>query len=346
MIGGVTLSDIARKVGCDKSTVSRALRNQPGVDPKTSRRIREVAEKMGYRPDPVQAYAAARRWRDRAAGGTYAVALLMPDYRGDANAEIRRQRTEVIGTLARERLAALGCSLDVLDFAEYPSLSSLSRVLSARGIRGLIIPPLTPLDRDRLSQFDWSQFTAVGCQAGWSLPPVHVVENDEYYGVQKAWRELVSRGYRRIGPALASHAPWAEDDYLRHGAIAAERANVSRDQSIVPVFDGRTQDRDGFCRWYETHRPDAVIGFHLGMYHWLVDMGVRVPEETAFVCLHASSQNTAVAGLSAQLERIVQVAVDLLMAEIRDNLWGIPALRQRVLIEPVWLEGASLSPRT
>lgn len=342
MIGGVTISEVARKVGCDKSTVSRALRNHAGVDPRTAERIRAVAEKMGYRPDPVQAYAAARRWRNRSAGGSYAVSLLMPQYGDEDGAAPRRQRAERLASTARARLSELGCSLDVLNLSDYPSAGSLVRVLVARGVRGLIVPAIPSADQEKFSAFDWSRFTAVGCQIGWSLPPVHVVESDEHYGVQKAWRELVDRGYKRIGPALAAHEPWAEDDYLRHGAIAAERASMKRGMAKLPIFVGGTRDQAAFATWFKKVRPDAVIGFHQGMLYWLRDLGVRVPDDVAFVSLHAAATDAAVAGLTIDHDRIARTAVDLLMAQIRENLWGMPTLRQRVRLEPVWKEGESL----
>lgn len=46
----VTLQDIARRCGFTKSTVSRALLNDPRVKAKTREHILAIADKMGYRP--------------------------------------------------------------------------------------------------------------------------------------------------------------------------------------------------------------------------------------------------------------------------------------------------------
>ena len=44
--------DIARLAGVSQMTVSLALRDHPTLPPATRRRIKEIAEEIGYRPDP------------------------------------------------------------------------------------------------------------------------------------------------------------------------------------------------------------------------------------------------------------------------------------------------------
>src|SRR4051812_35125096 len=60
----VTQTDIARAVGVHNTTVSLALRNSRLIPETTRQRIRAIAEKMGYRPDPaLQALIAYRKAR-------------------------------------------------------------------------------------------------------------------------------------------------------------------------------------------------------------------------------------------------------------------------------------------
>lgn len=47
----LTISDIAKKTGYAKSTVSAALNNKPGVKPKTREEIRRIAAEMNYVPN-------------------------------------------------------------------------------------------------------------------------------------------------------------------------------------------------------------------------------------------------------------------------------------------------------
>jgi len=65
----VGLKDLARQLGLDVSTVSRALRNDPRVKPKTTDTVHRLARELGYRPN-----AAARALKG---GKTGRVAVLL-----------------------------------------------------------------------------------------------------------------------------------------------------------------------------------------------------------------------------------------------------------------------------
>jgi DNA-binding LacI/PurR family transcriptional regulator len=69
----VGIRDVARAAGVSITTVSHALNEKGGVSEDTRRRVREVAERLGYRPDP--------RGRQLASGRTGLIALTvsLPD---------------------------------------------------------------------------------------------------------------------------------------------------------------------------------------------------------------------------------------------------------------------------
>ena len=49
----VTLSDIAKEAKVHVTTVSLALRDHPRIPAETKQRIKDLAKKMGYAPDPI-----------------------------------------------------------------------------------------------------------------------------------------------------------------------------------------------------------------------------------------------------------------------------------------------------
>ena len=49
----ITIKDIARQARVSHSTVSRALRNNATIPPRTAQRIKRLAAKMGYVPSAV-----------------------------------------------------------------------------------------------------------------------------------------------------------------------------------------------------------------------------------------------------------------------------------------------------
>jgi LacI family transcriptional regulator len=336
----ITLADIAAHVGCNKSTVSRALRNQPGVLGPTAERIRSVALKLGYRPDPIQAQAATQRWRHTATSHlTYTAAFIIPCY--GSRAEVR-MRAQPFADAAHAYIQTLGCGLDTVNASDYRCGAELSRVLRARGVRGIVVPQIPAGQLHFFQEMDWTEFTGVGCQSGWAALPLHVVDSDESFASSRAWRRLATLGYRRIAAALTAHRPWAEDDFSRHGAISAEQAAAEPPLVRLSVFSGLSSDRQAFVEWLLQVRPDAVIGFHEGMLGWIREAGFRVPEEIGFATLRGAGGPERCSGFVVDRTLIAVAAVDLLMTQIRNNQWGFPANRQRVLIEPTWVDGETL----
>ncbi|WP_291786037.1 LacI family DNA-binding transcriptional regulator [Cecembia sp.] len=52
-LGQATIKDIARELNVSSSTVSRALKDYPGISDETKRKVKEMAEKLNYRPNAV-----------------------------------------------------------------------------------------------------------------------------------------------------------------------------------------------------------------------------------------------------------------------------------------------------
>ena len=77
----VRMREIAREVGVDASTVSRALRGDPRIGVGLSEKIRGAAERLGYRPNPLVSALMANRRRGKTADA--AVVALVPCFGGE-----------------------------------------------------------------------------------------------------------------------------------------------------------------------------------------------------------------------------------------------------------------------
>ena len=69
----ISQRDIARQLGINVSTVSRALRGLDGVSPELKKKIEQMAEDGGYRPNP---FAASLRYDT-----THTIGIVVPTYR-------------------------------------------------------------------------------------------------------------------------------------------------------------------------------------------------------------------------------------------------------------------------
>src|SRR5215212_2523208 len=63
MAGRVTITEVARRSGVSKGTVSRALNGYPDVSPATRARIAALAHELGYEPDAPARSLRTRRTR-------------------------------------------------------------------------------------------------------------------------------------------------------------------------------------------------------------------------------------------------------------------------------------------
>ena len=77
----VRMAEIAQRLGVASSTISRALRNDPRISVELRKRVRSVADELGYQPNPLVSALMANR-RRRGSGGAVDVIALVTNYGG------------------------------------------------------------------------------------------------------------------------------------------------------------------------------------------------------------------------------------------------------------------------
>lgn len=339
----VTHKDIADKLGLDKSTVSLALSKNPRISGATARRVADMARQLGYRPDPIRSLLARDRWsghhRQTGIGIAYFVHSGMP--------QLFLHRKFLAA--CRARAAERGYSLTEFDLAGYPNARSLARVLSARGVRGVLLPQFSSdpgVGRMLLEQDDF----AVVCldNGRWRLPFHHVSPNI-FAATRMLWRKVESRGYRRIGGAILTHSPPAIDDWSRLGGSLVAQAEILRGRGALPLLRTGLDDFPAFERWLHKHQPDAVIGILPYVHDWLLRAGAKVPQDVGFASLILDLKEPAqqiFCGYPSQDDAVAHAGVDTLIGAILANQTGLPQLHHELLVDPVWHEGTTLPERS
>lgn len=131
----VTMTDVSRRAGVSKNTVSLALRNDPQIPESTRQRVRQAASELGYTANPVVSELMAELRRSSKAAYKYNFALINANQ--DSNAF--RQHPTVPNYVAgcRRRADQLGYGLDEFWLHDTELRGGrLESILRARGIRG------------------------------------------------------------------------------------------------------------------------------------------------------------------------------------------------------------------
>ncbi len=338
----VTLRDIAAEADVHYSTVSLALRDHPRVSAPVRDKIKAIARKLGYTPDP--ALAALNAYRKTKLTVHYQSTLAWIDtWTNEAKLRLRDQPTfneYYLG--AGERARQLGYELEEFRLCESDmSPQRLSRVLNSRGITGLLLPPL-PTQANRLP-LEYKLFSTISF--GYSIVPhvFHLVTNHQFHSVSLALDKITELGYQRIGLYLHDYVDNKTDNAYTTGYWRYCQRHPDRKHVTAYMGSEGVDDRELFQAWYLKNRPDVVISdIDHEIDEWLGDLGVRVPEDVGCAWLSLGADDKTRAGVDQNGRLIGQTAVDFLVGMLQRGEHGIPATPVRILVEGTWRQGTTL----
>ncbi|MDX2111172.1 MAG: LacI family DNA-binding transcriptional regulator [Verrucomicrobiota bacterium] len=341
-----TLQDLALQAHVNKSTVSRALRDDPRILPETRERIQKMAVKLGYVPDPVlSAHGQQRMKRSHEAWLTVAVLFNRMKSIDLTDAIGNYEAIELFEKIGSKR----GYSIEPFNRINYPNSEALAHVLKSRGIRALIIAQ--EFDSLCYQDFPFNHFTTVAYQQSNPPLPLHTVTDDAFYGVVLAWEKLVAAGYRRIGAALLRHPILIPDDQRRIAAIDYCQNYMSPIGSPLPTYYYKNNwpSMDRLPEWIREHRLDALLVFNQFVSVYLLKQGFRIPGDIALATLIRTDENKHLAGIEYHDENVIEATFDTLDYALKTNQWGIPASPVQHRVQSRWADGPSmpwLTPRS
>lgn len=340
----IRMQDIANRAGVGRTTVSLALRNHEKISVETRRRIQKIARDMGYRPNPlVSAHMAhIRALHPRDIGQCLAfivnrsVAQMREDYRWPA-------WQYFVG--AQQRANELGYTMESFNLGE-PGMTGrrLSRILTARGIQGVLIAPLSEgvgLDGFDL---DWRSFSLATIEHTFMEPRLHKTCSDEFSTIGRLIQRLLDYGYVRIGIAMHSRM----DDHANHFWLAGYQTfqALTEERLRIPHFITPAWEQAGFLRWYRKHKPEAIITVNDDILRWLRDAGVDVPREVGCATIYWKEYRAELSGFYQNHELMGAGAVDLIVGQLNRNERGLPENDKTMLVQAVWRDGATLCRHT
>lgn len=339
----VTMQRIADEVGFSKNTVSLALRDHPSISADTRDLIKKTADKLGYRPNAVVSQLIAQLRAGRTARFQAKLALI--NAHRDPKAFRTHATIPAYVSGCERRGTQLGYTFDHF-WLHDPKLKaeSLIRILRTRGIKGIILVGL--MDQNQLPphlQAVWEAFPCVVTGVRTRDPALSFSCVDHHDLVIQAFERALALGYQR--PALV-----VEDriDRLVEGRFSG--AMLTAQQALpaarrVPAFMGDQQpgtDGGAFRKWFDRHRPDALLSLYNIVFPWLKAQGRRVPQEVGVIQLEWRASHPEIAGMNQHNDAVGEAAVDMVVGQIHRNESGIPAFPRATLIGASWVEGASV----
>ena len=278
--GRAGIRDVAAAAGVSITTVSDALNGKGRLPDATRRHVREVADRLGYRPS-----AAARTLRTGKSG---LIGLTVTTYGDEPFTFTEFAYFAEMARAATSAALARGYALVIL-----PATSRHAHVWSNVALDGTVV--IDPSDQDPVVTELVRQGLPVvsdGRPAG-SLPVTAWVDNDHEAAVLGILDHLAAAGARRIGLltgtttdtythlSTTAYLRWCErvgqdpvyESYPAHdpcaGAVAADRllARPDRPDAVYGLFDPNGTDLLAAARRY----------------------GLRVPEDLLLVCCSEST---------------------------------------------------------
>ena len=344
----VTLKHIADKAGVSVSTVSLALRNDPRIKTATRKQIADLAEEMGYTPNPLLSSLASRQFRNSETYEGLGIAYLtyLPNLTANRKADYPYVTAYMNG--AEPRARELGYRLEHFELSTQKSLPALGRTLYQRGFAGVLLGPV----RNNKAEFDfpWDLFCVVAC--GGVEPHLarrfHWVKTDFFGVTRQAYHRAWKAGFRKIVVVLAEQTGEIEESDLRLGAITTIGQRLHPKQKTL-VFtykqtltkEEHSEMRETFVAFVKKHKPDVVIGYSLEFYYSLIQNGIKVPEDIAYITLHIRPDDKWYDPLSGYLinqMKIGRAAVDQIDAQIHYGIRGAVEEPRTITLMPEWLD--------
>ena len=315
-------------------TVSLALRNHQRISVTMRDHVREVATRLGYRPNPL--VSALMTHIGSARPVHYQANLAFLAFRKSWN------QHWISGELfpgVRERAKALGFLIDEF-WLDSPDSSPdrLEKVLRSRNIQGVVVAPLP--ESGGLDALHWNDLSSVAIGNSLVTPRLHRVTHHQYHGMQIVLETLRRKGYRKIAFAMD---PLTDEkvDRTWSSCMAGYQLRWPTKER-VPVLLGDISPPKVHA-WVTRHKPDVVIGID-GALDSLQKSGFRIPRDLSFVHLSLPStpfSKLNLSGLDQNWRLAAAAAVDSVVAQIYRNERGIPEEPKTIMVEGLWVDGES-----
>jgi DNA-binding LacI/PurR family transcriptional regulator len=318
----ITIKDIARELGVSISTVSRALKDHPDISPQTKQQVRDLVEKMKYKPNAIALSLRNRR--------TNIIGVVVPEI-------VHHFFSSVISGIDE---VAVGAGYNVMFFQSNESyereIMNIQSILNSRADGVLISLAKGTRKYGHIKQLIDDNIPVVFFDRACEEIETDRVIVDDFEGAFNAVDYLVKTGCRKI--AHFAGPQHLQISYLRkRGYISAlEKNGIEVDDDLIVSCD-TYEDALKVTREVmgKTKKPDAIFTVNdmtaVGTLNTLKSMGFQIPRDVSIV------------GFT---DGLVSSITDPLLTTISQHGFEIGKKASEILIKRINEEYESLSPIT
>jgi LacI family transcriptional regulator len=295
----ITIYDVAREANVSMATVSRVVNGNPNVKPATRKKVNEVIDRLGYRPNAVARGLASKK--------TTTVGVIIPDISNIFFAELARG-IEDIATMYKYNII-----LSNSDQNKEKELRLLNTMLGKQ-VDGIVFMG-GHITEEHIAEFERSPAPIVlagSVEPSGKIPSVNI---DYRQATFDATETFISKGHKEIAFVVGPlHDPINHEQKLTGYKEALEKAGISFNEDLV--YEGDYTYDSGIEAWEKMRdlpkRPTAILvgndEMALGVVHGAQDDGMNIPNELEVI----TSDNTRLALMvRPQLTSVVQPLYDI-----------------------------------
>jgi DNA-binding LacI/PurR family transcriptional regulator len=270
-----TITDIARLLQLNISTVSRALNDHPDVSAETKNRVLELAQELGYTPNHL-----AVSLRKRHSG---LIALLVSEMNMFFNPSVFRA--------IEEEIHANGYNLIILQANNTLSRETqnvqICRQLAVEGVLVSLSPEAQNLDHFR-PLFDQKVPVVLFDRV---LPQNHScsVTVDDQEIARQAIQHLLDKGHRRIGGLFGDPKLSITRERLIGFRDTISRAGIAFDPRLAPYAQNSKEGSRCTIELIEKHNITALFAMSdelmVGAVQALEEKDKKIPDQLAVIAI-------------------------------------------------------------
>ncbi len=310
----ITIKDIARELGVSPSTVSRALKDHPDISSETKRQVRELVEKLRYKPNPVALSLRSRK--------TNIIGVIVPEM-------VHHFFSSVISGIEE---TAMDAGYNVMIFQSNESYErevlNVQTLMSSRVDGALVSISKESNKFGHFREFMDNGTPLVFFDRAPEEPETDKVIVDDFEGAMVATEYLIKRGCKRIAHFAAPQHLQIGYKRQRGYISALEKNGFPVNDQIVVKCD--THD-EALVITPEIMKapdpPDAIFCVNdmtaTGVLRALKDLGLKVPEDVSVIGftdgLVSTVTDPPLTTVSQHGFEIGKIAAEILLKRIKDD---------------------------